>query len=195
MRIKSEKLILKHSYQIFEDQDLLKQAINGIPLELSEIHITKGLTLFEVKVNQEDSKLTVIIDKNIIQFTFRQEIDFSLINVILESFPEEFNTTLRLPLLIIDGEIDKDKDKKDFNNLLNRDNGNFGLKHMGLDYSTKNNNYKITSTIRKNDIKMALRIPLKENLDLLNENINLAKIELLDEVLPSFNLFIGSDMK
>jgi len=195
MRTNYEKLILKHSYPIFEDLELLKQAINNIPLDLSEIHITKGVSLFEVETNKEDSKLTVIIDKNLIQFTFKNELDYSLIKVIFESFPVEFNSTFKLPLLLIEGNIDKDAKKENFNHLLNFSNGNFGLKHIGVDYSIRDNHYKITSTIRKNDINISLRIPLKVNIDKLNEKINLAKTELYDEVLPAFNKFIGSEKK
>ena len=153
--------------------------------------------MFAVKVNQENTSLTVIIDKNIIQFTFKEQTDFSVIKIILNCFPEEFTNSLKSPILVVDGYIEKSIDMENYNNLFNENSlgYSFNLKHFGVEFNTKSYSYRITSTIRKKDIKMVIRIPLKKDNFNLEEDIHLAKTGLYDEVLPEFNKFIRSERK
>ncbi|MCM3167930.1 hypothetical protein [Peribacillus frigoritolerans] len=188
------RIVIKHSYPFFQDENLLKITIDKFPLKTDEIHITKTFAIIELKGKDDRGKVTIIFDKDIIQINFIETTDFSIINNLLEILPDNRDEKLDPSMILIEGILDKTSGTEDFNNLLKEENQKFKIKMLGIDYNSKRFEYKITSVSRETNLNLTFRLPINNKIGGISniiDEINFILQEIYDEVLPSLTEFIG----
>ncbi|MGG0134509.1 hypothetical protein [Bacillus tropicus] len=188
MELNNHKVVIFHGIDIEKNNKILRDIIESIKLDLDQIHITEDIAILE----KNDLGINIIIDDQIIQFDFKEDVHFTVIKEFFDQLRKARELEEYVCFYIC--QHNRELQKENLNGLIENSLEGITLRMLGFDYQAERHIYRVSTFLKDSILRSTLRIDFEiVNYVNLEKSILGIQHELGESVIKEVYKFVGGN--